>query len=467
MSFIGLDLGTTFIKGAVLDLDACRIDHVQRLPFPSPLPGQPPLFWEYDPQAVLTTVDRLLDDLAGRAGPCEGLVMCSQMHGLVLADEQGHARASLTSWQDQRVLTPHPAGGTYFDMMAERIGAQGLRELGNETRPGLPIGVLFWLAEQHKLPAGLYPMSLPDFVLNRLCQSQPATDTTNGMAHGALNLKTLNWHTEVLDRLGLNHLRWPEVRPQGSVVGFAQIGRQRVPCYLPVGDFQCALAGALLRADELAINISTGSQVALLRPALQFGDYQTRPFFDGRFLIGFTHIPAGRALSLLVKLLSELAKSQGVALADPWPYILQQAEAAGPTDMRVDLAFFSSSCGDRGHILNMREPEMTVGHLFRAAFENMAANYLACAQRLSPEQEWRSIVLAGGLTHKSALLRALIRERFQVPCRLCPEQEDTLLGLLALGLAFSGRAASVEQAMTRLTAVFGSRAPGASHPAAH
>ncbi len=52
MSFIALDLGTSFIKGAVLDLDALRLDHIQRAPFPDPLPNLPPLFCEIDPRAV-------------------------------------------------------------------------------------------------------------------------------------------------------------------------------------------------------------------------------------------------------------------------------------------------------------------------------------------------------------------------------------------------------------------------------
>ena len=68
-----------------------------------------------------------------------------------------------------------------------------------------------------------------------------------------------------------------------------------------------AILGALLQRDELSLNISTGSQVSLLKPKVEFGNFQTRPFFDGRFSITITHIPAGRALNALVKLLSELA----------------------------------------------------------------------------------------------------------------------------------------------------------------
>jgi sugar (pentulose or hexulose) kinase len=117
--------------------------------------------------------------------------------------------------------------------------------------------------------------------------------------------------------------------------------------------------------------------------------------------------------------------------------------------MRVDLAFFDSACGDHGEIACIREAELTVGHLFRAAFQAMADNYHACALRLSPDRAWRNLVLSGGLAQID-ILRQLIGKKFGCDYRLCPTTEDTLAGLLVLALAFTGRAASVEQAMALL-----------------
>jgi sugar (pentulose or hexulose) kinase len=234
------------------------------------------------------------------------------------------------------------------------------------------------------------------------------------------------------------------------VVGALEAAGRRVPFYTPIGDYQCAILGSLLRYGELSLNISTGSQVSLLRPRAEFGDFQTRPFFDGRYLSAITHIPAGRALTALVRLLSELAEAQGVALADPWGYVGQAAAQAGPTRMRADLAFFNSSCGDRGAFTEIREEELTVGHIFRAAFQNMTDNYHACALRISPERGWESLVFSGGLAQKFPVLRDLICQRFAAPFRMCPSSEDTLLGLLALALAFTGRAATVEEAAAAL-----------------
>ena len=195
MSFIGIDLGTSFIKGAVLDPETQTIDHIRRVPFPDPLSGLPPLHREFDPFAVLDATRSLLTDLLDAADgsaldkseACEGILMCSQMHGLVFATERGEPRSNMVNWQDQRVLEPHPSGqGTYLDVLARQITPDELRQLGNELHPGQPTGVLFWLVEQGQQPAAnLVLASLPDFVLSNLCGTISTIEATNAAAHGA------------------------------------------------------------------------------------------------------------------------------------------------------------------------------------------------------------------------------------------------------------------------------------------
>jgi sugar (pentulose or hexulose) kinase len=145
--------------------------------------------------------------------------------------------------------------------------------------------------------------------------------------------------------------------------------------------------------------------------------------------------------------LSELADAQGVSLRDPWEYILTESGKVPSTDLRVNPAFYFSAMGDRGAITGMREENLKVGHLFRAAFEGMADNYAHCARRISPRQDWRRLVFSGGLAFKIPLLRRMICERLTEEHRLAASEEDTLLGLLGLALAYSGRCASVADAI--------------------
>src|SRR6476620_45371 len=176
MRYLAVDLGSSFIKGAVLDLDARSFAHVRRAPFPAPVAGLPPLQFEIDPHQIVDATRALIDDLARDAPDCAGIVICGQMHGLVLLDAQGAPASNAITGRDQRALGPHPSGGTVFEQLERRINPEDRQRLGNELRPGLPLCALFWLAENDQLPAGTTAVALPDFVLAQLCGAPSATE---------------------------------------------------------------------------------------------------------------------------------------------------------------------------------------------------------------------------------------------------------------------------------------------------
>jgi len=94
--------------------------------------------------------------------------------------------------------------------------------------------------------------------------------------------------------------------------------------------------------------------------------------------------------------------------------------------------------GDRGAIRNITTDNLTVGSLFRAAFDHMADNYAHCASRLSPERAWDRVVLSGGLARNVPYLRERIASRFACPLRLHGTEEETLQGLLVLAAETRG-----------------------------
>jgi sugar (pentulose or hexulose) kinase len=80
----------------------------------------------------------------------------------------------------------------------------------------------------------------------------------------------------------------------------------------------------------------------------------------------------------------------------------------------------------------------------------MARNYQLCAERLSPPQPWRQLVFSGGLAQRFEALRSEIAKRFDLPYRICPTSEDTLLGLLALARVAAGDAPTVAASVAQL-----------------
>jgi len=438
--FIGIDLGTSFLKGAVLDLDQRAVGPARRVPAPGPVPGLPPTRDELGPAAVVDAVRQLVGELLAEAPDATGLVMCSQMHGLVFTDERGVALSNAITWKDQRGLEPSPHGpGTVIDELARTVTDEEQHQTGREVRPGVPISTLAWLRDHGALVPGAYPASLPDFVLANLCQCEPTTDATNAAAHGLFDLAANDWHRSLIAKLGLDGLRWPRVRPFGEVIGWPEFGGRQLGCFTPIGDQQCALVGGGLEERELSLNIATGSQVSLASRELLRGPFQTRPYFDGLRLRTLVQVPAGRSLTVLVNLLTEISRSAGAEGPEPWPYIARAVDAVPDTDLDVDLAFFASLTGDRGRIDNIREDNLTVGHLFAAAFRWMGQHYARCAEVVAPDREWDRVVFSGGLAHAFPRLRQeVLTQLGNPPHRLSPTPEDTLQGLLALALVCDG-----------------------------
>lgn len=456
MTLLGIDIGTSFVKGAVLDVDKLRFGHVRRVPFPEPISGLDPLLCEYEPGKVVDAVAKMISELAEIAEDCQGIVFCTQMASMVLTDPDGRPRSNCIGWRDQRALMPHLSGrGRYYDIYQEQIDKEQRRSLGHEMPPGMPGCFLFWMAEQRRIESGLTPLPLGDFVVASLCASKAGIDRTNAMAYGLLNLRTMDWHWKVIQQLGLDALAWPSLAAQGSVAGFIELNGRKVPCYTPIGDYQCSLAGALLGQDDLSINISTGSQVSRITDVFEPGAYQTRPFFDGRFTNLLSHLPAGRSLNVLVNFLTELGRLSGDNVSEPWRWIDAEVRSIQQSNLTVDLGFYPGPCGDNGGIFNIRENNLTVGTVFRAAFDNMAANYLAAGSRIWPEHSWQGVILSGGLANKLPSLFAIIETQFGTSLKLCRCPEEALCGLLLVAMTVTGRCKNMTHAMNELASQVG------------
>jgi hypothetical protein len=204
-------------------------------------------------------------------------------------------------------------------------------------------------------------------------------------------------------------------------------------------------------AEEVKVRIrrlhfAEGWPVGTIAAQLERGDFKTRPFFDSSWLRTITHIPAGRALNVLAGLVGEGAPAAN------WRRIDEAVRRTEETDLVVDLSFFPGAFGDRGRIENIREDNFSLGQLFLAAWQSMARNYAAAAERIFPDRRWGSLAFSGGVANASPRLRDLIAGALDRPYRM-GSPDDTLLGLGTLATALEQRDHSVASAVDKVAAL--------------
>ncbi|MFM7055621.1 MAG: sedoheptulokinase [Planctomycetota bacterium] len=440
MRCIGIDVGSSSIKGAVLDAASGLIDSTVKVPFPEPVGGLPAGWFEVSPSAMIAGVRDVLNELLERCPDAARIRFCSQMGGILLMSRRsGEALTNYLSWRDQRTLQPvagvgsrAQGGSASFLESVRAVLSDGMfSELGKELKPGSAAALLAWLRHHVGLPSDAIPVTCGDFITATLCGVPPCMHRTQGL--GLINLQTGDWHREAFERLGLNSLHWPQFASDTLPAGqYAWQGRV-LECYASIGDQQAALRGIDLQPGELSVNLSTGAQVSRITERFEPADCQTRCWFGGRYLNTITHIPAGRSLTVLESLLTELSRSAGVSIANSWQLIGDACEAAGDSGgLNCDLSFFAGALGCEGSLTGITTENLTVGRLFQAAFDFMAKAAAECAARLAPQAAWHQVAVSGGLVQSFPALQRKLAARLPWPMREASSTEETLAGLMNL-----------------------------------
>jgi len=205
-TLVGLDVGTSGVKGIAIDGDGAVLA-VAEEPYPlsTPHPGwseQDPEDWWRASQAVLA---RLPDGPVGLSG---------QMHGLVVLDDTDRVLRPAILWNDQRT-------GAECAEIEERVGLERLIALtGNRALTGFTAPKLLWLRRHEPgTYAQIRRILLPkDYVRLRLTGVH-AIDAADASGTLLFDVANRRWSTEVCDALEIP-LEWlPEAHESTSIAG--------------------------------------------------------------------------------------------------------------------------------------------------------------------------------------------------------------------------------------------------------
>jgi len=194
--FVGIDVGTSAVKGLAIDLDG-RVLASAEAPYPlyTPHPG-----WaEQDPSDWWQSTETVLGRLRAATGSAAGIGLSGQMHGLVALDAADRVLRPAILWNDQRTAAD-------CEQIEETVGLQRLIALtGNRALPGFTAPKLLWLRRQE---ADVYRridrVALPkDYIRLRLC-GEHATDLSDASGTLLLDVAGRRWSEEVLGALELS-----------------------------------------------------------------------------------------------------------------------------------------------------------------------------------------------------------------------------------------------------------------------
>ena len=408
MTYVALDIGSSFMKGAILDTaEMCARDFTQITTPPNI--ADAPERYEVDGEALFRAAKQMLDALLEREPEAKGVMICTQMHGGILTDSGFRPVTPYISWQDRASLVPVD-GKTTVERLSELLPARLMERSGVPVKANL---AMCSLVARGNVPAGAYFNTIGGYVISRLtgehvCHIQNAAPT------GMTDVVEGAWQREVIEIAGLDGLVFPEIKNDVSVCGvYAHNGRE-YPVYPDLGDQQACVLGALLRPEtDLSVNIGTAGLISSACAEFERGAYETRPYFDGMYLKTVSGLSGGRRMDALV---NEIAAG-GMSKDEVWAMV---------------------TCLYPGLYAVARWQQMA-----QKTYEEMGAEYRDASRRIS--ENFERIVFSGGCVGRNPALREWLIRETGISTGAGAMGMDSMLGMLQLALIADGTAADITE----------------------
>jgi len=297
---------------------------------------------EQDPEdwwkAVCDSTRQLLSTAKVSARDIACIVFSGQMMGCVAVDQQARPLRNAIIWADQRSVAE-------ADFFIERVGRDATYNItGHRAGPSYSGAKILWVHNhQQDTFAQTYKfVQAKDFIVARLT-GRFVTDYSDASGTNLYDLKTKEWSNLILDGIGLDRAKLPELHASTDVVGevMAKVAEEiglapGTPVVIGGGDGSCAAVGAGVVREGSAYNYIGSSSwigIATVEPIL---DPTQRTFtfahlVPGMFTPTGTMQSAGGSYQWLRDVFCEQEKRSASELGvSPYELMNLQAEQSPP-----------------------------------------------------------------------------------------------------------------------------------------
>lgn len=419
VSSILLDIGGTYVKSAVLTHDLESPQNIRKFSMPRFIENE-------SERAVIPTaeflslIDQAIDIQRENQSNVDRIYVSGQMGGYVI-EESG--KFEIVSWQDIRSLE-HKNEKDKFELELRLKTSAAFKETGSELRPGLPFFALAITKPYSRYPntPSLF-RSVISFVTSYLTNFEVNDmHITDAAASGFYNLKSKAWDDELICMLDKS-LIFPSVHRDVTRIGYSS--KFLLDVFTGVGDQQASLYGTGMEPGKVVVNIGTGGQVAgFQEPSQPKGEFQIRPYFEGKEIRTITHLPSGRALSAFVEFCFP-----GKHQFDKYREFEKRCQSPDLTS-DIDLDDYKKTLNS----LKGNDNKLTSDEMSSKFFGSLIRRYEIALSELNLEGE---LLFAGGVGQKVQIISSELSRITGRKFSISNSQETTLEGLAKIARAQS------------------------------
>lgn len=413
MKAIGIDLGTTSVCGVLIDtLTGCVEKSVTKN---SNAFIKGCAEWEkiQSVDKIVTVATDILGSLMNENGDVSVIGITGQMHGIVYTDKDGNSASPLYTWQDGRGNLPYK-GVTYAKYLNSFSG------YGNVTD--------FYNAENGIKPkSAVSYCTIHDYFVMRLCGlKKPIMHISNAASFGCYDLENNRFNYDCTAEITGNfHIA-------GEYNG--------IPVSVAIGDNQASVFSTLTDEDNVLINVGTGSQISVISDKIADSEQiETRPYFEGKYLLVGAALCGGRAYSLIKRFYAEaFGYIKRVDDDEVYKIMNDMLKDAKSSAFKVDTRFAGTrlNSGITGSISGITTENFTPSALTYGVLCGMADELLNMYEQMGVRRS--GIVGSGNGIRKNNALVKIFEEKLDAKMKIPKHLEEAAVGAAMYGMISCG-----------------------------
>lgn len=411
MKAVGIDIGTTSICGIVMDIATGEI--VNSFTESSNAFVETEKDWEkiQSVEKIISLAQRMLDKLVDENVKVIGVT--GQMHGILYTDKDGNAVSPLYTWQDNRGNFPYK-DTTYAKYLGSFSGYGNVTDFYNRENGIRPESAVSYC-------------TIHDYFVMHLCGlKKPIIHSSNAASFGCYDLEKNKFYYDCNVDI---------------TADYCILGQYKgIPVSVAIGDNQASVFSTLADENDILLNIGTGSQVSIISdvPIVE-ENIETRPFFEGKYLVVGSALCGGRAYSQLknfyCEILGYISDVDDDKVYGIMNKMLEKVDKAG---LIVDTRFAGtrSNAGICGSISGITTENFNPSQLTLGMLEGMASELFEMFKLMNSNKS--GIVGSGNGIRKNPALVRVFEEMFASGMKMPKHLEEASVGAALFGLISCG-----------------------------